>query len=87
LENNGKFSASFSYQIGLIKPQGDTIKGMISKVEDKTEIEKVSDTSIESQFELDTTYVPGAYKIIISVKDVNSGKTAASTIPLELKKD
>jgi hypothetical protein len=85
-EKNGKFTASLSYSIDLTKPDGQIIKGLVAKVEDKTEAEKLTDTRIDTQFNLDSTYKDGIYKLTCNVKDVNSGQSTSSTINVELKK-
>ena len=86
-ENNGKFKMSLSYTIDLVKPKGETIKGIISKTEDKIDKEKLPDFILDSQFNLDTTYVPGKYKAIINIRDVITGKTASATGTFDLSKD
>lgn len=86
-DKEGKFKASLSYTLDLVKPAGDTIKALVSKVEDKSEGEIVSDTPIEAQFELDSTYAAGNYKLLVNVKDIVSGKEAASSAQFELRKD
>lgn len=86
-DKDGRFRSSFSYTLDLIKPEGDTIKALISRVEDKSEGEKISDTPIEAQFDLDSTYAMGNYKMLINVKDIVSGKTAVASAQFELRKD
>lgn len=86
-ESNGKFSGSLSYQIDLFKPNGEALKGLVSKVEDISNGEKVGDAAIESQFELDSTYQQGTYRLVINVKDVLTGKTASSEAKFDLKRD
>ena len=86
-ENNGKFKMSLSYTIDLEKPGGETVKGIISKTEDKIDKEKLPDFILDSQFNLDTTYVPGKYKAIINIRDVITGKTASATTSFDLAKD
>ncbi len=83
-ENDGNFSASLSYDVDLIKPGGDTVKSIISKISDKSQKEKFSDTSLEIQFELDSTYTKGNYEVVINVKDVNSDKTSSTTANFKL---
>ena len=81
------FSASLAYDINLITPKNDTLKSLISKVVDKSEKEKMSDTGLEAQFDLDSTYALGQYTIIFKVKDVFSGSTATSTAGFKLSRD
>jgi hypothetical protein len=86
-ENNGKFKMSISYTIDLVTPGGKTINGIVSKTEDKIDKEKLPDFILDSQFNLDTTYVPGKYKAIINIRDVITGKTVSATGSFDLTKD
>jgi hypothetical protein len=86
-ENNGKFKMSLSYTIDVEKLGGQTVKGVISKTEDKIDKEKLPDFILDSQFNLDTTYVPGKYKVIINIRDVITGKSATATGSFDLTKD
>ena len=86
-ENNGKFKMSLSYSIDLVTPMGKTISGIVNKTEDKIDKEKLPDFILDSQFNLDTTYVPGKYKAIINIRDVITGKTASATGSFDLTKD
>jgi hypothetical protein len=86
-ENAHKFKMSLSYTIDLVKPSGETIKGITSKTEDKIDKEISSDFILDSQFNLDTTYIPGKYKAIINIRDVITGRTATTTGTFDLAKD
>jgi hypothetical protein len=86
-ENNSKFKTSLYYTVDLVKPNGETIKGMVNKAEDKIDKEKFSDLILDSQFNLDTTYLPGKYKAVINIRDVITGKTATASAPFDLSKD
>jgi hypothetical protein len=84
IEENETFKASLSFSVDLVTPKGDTIPGLITRVEDLTNNEKIMDTALEAQFELDSTYSAGKYNIIFNVKDVNSEGTASVTTGFEL---
>ena len=86
-ENNSKFKTSLFYTIDLVKPNGQTIKGMVSKAEDKIDKEKFADLILDSQFNLDTTYLPGKYKAVINIRDIVTGKSVLAEAPFELTKD
>ncbi len=86
-EDKGMFSASLAYEINLITPKKDTIKSLISKVVDKSEKEKMSDTNLEAQFDLDSTYSDGTYKLIWKVKDVFTSDTASSSSNFKLESE
>ena len=83
-EENKKFKASLSYDIDIVKPNGDTIKSMITRVEDKINSEKMTDVPLEIQFNLDSTYALGKYKLIFHIKDVNSDAKALSSASFDL---
>ena len=78
-ENEGNYSASLTYDIHLVKPAGDTLFALISRVKDLEDNEVMMDVPIEIQFEIDSTYSAGGYSVIFSVKDVNTEQTAVSS--------
>ncbi len=86
-EENGKYKATLSYDLDIVTPQNDTLKSIISKVSDKIENEKMSDTSLEAQFDLDSTYASGEYKIIFNVKDAATGASAVTFAAFKLSKE
>ncbi len=86
-EENNMFKASLAYEINLVTPKNDTIKSLISKVIDKSDKEKMTDTALEAQFDLDSTYVDGEYTIVFNVKDVFSGARSSSNAGFKLSRD
>lgn len=86
-EKESRFTATLSYDIDLVKPSGDTVKSLISKTEDKSNNEVFMDVPLEIQFDLDSTYADGNYKLIIRVKDAETGSMASASAPFNLKKD
>lgn len=86
-EENGTFTALLSYDIDLITAVGDTIKSLISRTEDKMKNEMMSDVDLETQFDLDSTYAEGNYKVIFNVKDVNTAQTAKSSAEFVLEEE
>jgi hypothetical protein len=86
-EENGTFTALLSYDIDLVTAAGDTIKSLISKTEDKMKNEKMTDVDLETQFELDSTYIEGNYKVIFNVKDINTQQTAKSSAEFVLEEE
>lgn len=86
-EAENKFTATLSYDIDLVRPAGDTLKALISKTEDKTNDEEFLDVPVEVQFDLDSTYADGDYKLIFNIKDAETGKTASASASFNLKKD
>jgi len=86
-EDENNFSATIAYDIDLVTPSGDTIKALISKVEDKKDSERIMDIPIEIQFELDSTYAEGEYKIVFNLKDPATEQTAKSMSAFRLSKE
>jgi len=81
---NDKFKTSISYTIDIINPGGGTVKGLVSKAEDKIDKEKVPDIILDSQFNLDSSFKPGKYTVVVNLKDMATGQTATVTKELEL---
>jgi PBP1b-binding outer membrane lipoprotein LpoB len=79
-----KFKSSISYTIDIIKPGGVTVRGLVSKTEDKIDKEKLPDIILDSQFDLDASYKPGKYAIVINLKDMVTGQTATAKKDLDL---
>jgi hypothetical protein len=86
-EEGGNFTATFSYEIDLVTASGDTIKSLVSQTEDKMKNEKMSDTDLEAQFELDSTYAEGTYKVIFNVKDANTKQIAVSSAEFAIEEE
>jgi hypothetical protein len=82
--SNNKFKTSISYTIDVIKPGGSIIKGLVSKTEDKIDKEKLPDIILDSQFNLDATYKPGKYTIVVNLKDMATGQTVTANKDLDL---
>jgi len=81
------FTALLTYDIDLVIPTGDTLKSLISRTEDKMKNEKMSDVDLETQFELDSTYAEGNYKVIFNVKDMNTEQTTKSSAEFVLENE
>ena len=67
------YEASISYSADIITHEGETVKNLYS---DKVNIsldEEIMDIPLEVQFDLDSTYSLGKYRIIISIVDNFSG--------------
>lgn len=86
-EENESFTALLSYNIDLVTPIGDTLKSLISRTEDKIKNEKMVDVDLEIQFDLDSTYAEGSYKVVFNVKDMNTEQTAKSSAEFVLENE
>ena len=83
-EKNGFYSATLAYDIDLVTPKGDTVKSISSRVVDKTQKEKMSDTQLDAQFDLGPAYKNGKYKLIYRITDKLSGRTAVASADFDL---
>jgi hypothetical protein len=86
-EEGNNYSATIAYDVDLVTPAGDTIKALISRVEDKTDNERIMDIPLEAQFELDSTYAAGEYTIIFNIKDALSGNLAVSPTTFKIENE
>ncbi len=77
---------NLSLVIDLIKPDGTEEKAKFSYAHSQKSNEKLRDIGLEAQFELDSTYKEGNYKIIFTVTDAHSKKSAAIEKELILSK-
>lgn len=73
-ENNETFVVKLSYTVDLKTPEGKILEGIGEGLIDEKSKEKFTDLPIETQAELDSTYLPGVYKIIFNVTDDLSQK-------------
>ncbi len=85
-KETGNYAATISLIVDLVKPDSSVEKGKFSYVHTETSKEKISDVGLEAQFELDSTYQEGDYKIIFHIKDANSDNQTSIETDLELKK-
>ncbi len=83
-EENNTYLATLSYDIDLVTPKGDTVKSLISKIVDRRQREKISDTELNAQFDLDSTYAKGNYKVVFRIKDVLSGNITTAAADFKL---
>ena len=87
VEKNNSYTARLGYKVDLVKPDGDTIKSVISRNEDKLNNEKFIDVPVEVQFDLDSTYKDGEYKVIFNIKDAETGDTASASTSFKIQKE
>jgi hypothetical protein len=83
-EDNDKFYAKLTYTVDLQTADGRMIYKIDSGVLEKTASERMMDQQINSQIQLDKTYIKGTYKIFINVVDELSGKKSVQWSYFEL---
>ncbi len=85
-EKDGIYTASLQYTIDLIKSNGEKVQSVFSDEKSETKNEPIMDVSLEAQFEIDSSYQEGDYKIIFYITDLNSDNQANIEVQLELSK-
>jgi hypothetical protein len=86
-EKDDSYSAKLSFIANLQTPDGMLVEGISEGIIDKSNNEKMIDLEIEVQVQLDKSYQPGKYKIIINVTDDLSQKTLSIGKEFELTTD
>jgi len=83
-QKNNMYSSTLSYNIDLITPKGDTVKSIVSRVIDNSSIEKSTDTQLDAQFNIGSSFIKGKYKLIFNIKDVLTGEIISSAANFDL---
>ncbi len=77
-EKNGKYDASVSFNVDLEKPDKSIIKSIFVDVKKESSSEPINDLGLEAQFNLDSTFTNGNYKLIFNIMDdVSKNKTTS----------
>ena len=82
--NSDLYKASISYTADLITPSDSTIKKVYEDTIHKSDSEKIVDIALETQFDLDSSYNAGNYKIMYHINDNNSGDTLLALVRFKL---
>jgi len=83
-QKNGMYLATFTYDIDIVTAKGDTIKSIVSRVVDKSSKEKLSDTQLDTQFDVGPSFIKGKYTLIFRIKDALSGAATFTTADFDL---
>ena len=83
-ETDGLFNSELSYSVDLQRPDGSLVTNKFSDVMIAKEKDKLSDQQLNIQFELDSTFVKGKYKLVINIKDNNSAQTVTTEKQFDL---
>lgn len=82
----GNYNSSISFEADLVRPDGEKESAVVSKSEDLNFDEKVGDTGIDVQFNLDSSYAAGKYTLVLHLTDNFSGRTALISADFNLSK-
>jgi hypothetical protein len=83
-ENSGLYKVSISYFADLITPSDSTIKKVYEDTIHKSDSESMADIALEAQFDLDSTYKAGNYKIMYHINDNITGDTLLALVKFNL---
>jgi len=83
-EADDTFSASVKYSVNMITPDGKVITNVFEDAKVVNEEEEITDIPLEVQFELDSTYTIGKYKLLFNIRDNFSEESTEVTIEFEL---
>ena len=78
------YEASLSFTADLITPSGEKTENIFSDNLKKIQQEEFTDLPLELQFELDSTYPLGKYKLFFHIKDNFTNKKVDSSVEFDL---
>lgn len=84
--SNKEFSSSLQFHVDLVIPNGDTMRSVYTNILERKESEAVVDIPLEAQFELDSSFNYGNYKVIFNIKDKKADETAVSSAEFIIEK-
>jgi hypothetical protein len=84
-EIDNQYSAKLSYSVDLVNTEGKVIQNVDEGFVDKKVDEKISDLPINVQIQIDSSYPPGLYQIIIYVRDDFGNLSSSIQRPFELE--
>ncbi len=83
-EAEGTFSASVQYSVDMVTPNEKTIANIFEDSKETKQEEEITDIPLEIQFELDSTYTLGKYKLLFNIRDNYSEKTTEAFVEFDL---
>ncbi len=85
-EKTNEYLYELSFTIDLVHPDSTIEKNKFSFSHSQKSNEKLKDVGLEAQFELDSTYKEGNYKIIFNISDAHSKNSTSFEKELVLSK-
>lgn len=86
-EIGGKYSAKLSYSVDIVNTDGKVIKNVDEGLVDEKADEEISDLPINVQIQIDSSYSPGLYQIIIYVRDDFGNQNSSIQREFELESE
>jgi hypothetical protein len=86
-EANSSFTSNITYTVDLITPTGEKKAKLYTGTANQDSKEKLADIPLEAQFELDSTYTAGEYKVVFNISDELGNQKISIEKRLELEND
>ncbi|MGK9368308.1 hypothetical protein ACSSWA_05365 [Melioribacter sp. Ez-97] len=86
-KSDGVFIARLSYTVDLITPDNKKLEYIDEGLVDKSSEEEIEYLQVESQFQIDSTFAEGKYKIVMNVQDDNTQKSATIEKDFTISRD
>ena len=83
-EDKDGYSVKLSYYVNIITPAADTLNEADYGIIDERKSEEIADLGLDVQIELDSSFMPGKYKIIFFVSDDYSNQQASTETEFDL---
>jgi hypothetical protein len=85
-EKDGNYSTSISFDVDLVKPDSSIQKSIFKDVHKESDKEPLSDVGLEAQFDLDSTYSEGTYKLVFNINDDFSKNKTKAEVNFDITK-
>ncbi len=83
-EADGTFSASVQYSVDMVTPNEKTIANIFEDSKVTKQEEEITDIPLDIQFELDSSYTLGKYKLLFNIRDNFSENITVVTVEFDL---
>ncbi len=83
-EADGTFSASVQYSVDMVTPNEKTIANIFEDSKVTKQEEEITDIPLDIQFELDSSYTLGKYKLLFNIRDNFSENITVATVEFDL---
>lgn len=85
-EKNGRYDVLVSFNIDLVKPDSSVIKSIFSDTKKESAAEPIHDLELDAQFNLDSSFTNGNYKLIFNVTDDVSKNNLTKEVSFDITK-
>lgn len=82
---NNTHLVKLSYTMDLMTPDGRAVNGIVRDTLEEENTDEFSDLPIEAQIQLNNSYKPGNYRLVMQIKDELSERTAKTEKEFEIK--